>query len=157
MSEQNPPPTSYHPGPDPIPAKPRQRLPQGSDRLPAPDTRDLSPTRVKILLSVFLEHPSGLARLNNRMNDTPSPIATPMFTDVIHLPFSIARSTADLYWALLEAVLSEGGHTVVLDRIEPDPIKGWIIHLHCDDPATIDVLRQWEERRCNPDDPLALL
>jgi len=120
-------------------------------------TRDFPSTRAKIPCSIVLEHPSGDARLNTGMNDAPSPIPTTVLVDEIRLPFSISRRTADLYWSLLDAVLAEGHHRVWLDCIEPDPIKGWIIHLHCDDPATIDVLREWEERRCNPDDPLALL
>ena len=46
---------------------------------------------------------------------------------------------------------------VVLDRIEGDPVKGWIIHLCCTDPATLDLIRDVAERRCHPDDPLSLL
>lgn len=80
-----------------------------------------------------------------------------MLAEVIHLPYSIKRRTAELYWSLLEAVMAEGGHTVVLDRIEGDPVKGWVIHLCCTDLAALDLIRDIAERRCHPDDPLSLL
>jgi hypothetical protein len=80
-----------------------------------------------------------------------------MLAEVVRLPYSMKRSTAELYWDLLQTVLAEGGHTVALDRIEGDSVKGWFIHLCCTDPATIDVLREVEERKCRQDDPLFLL
>jgi hypothetical protein len=80
-----------------------------------------------------------------------------MIAEVIHLPYSIERRTVALFSDLLLAVLGEGGHTVVLDRIEADSVKGWSIHLRCANPATIGVLREWAERKCHPDDPLSLL
>ena len=67
------------------------------------------------------------------MTHLPAPLTPPMLAEVIHLPYSIKRRTAELYWSLLEAVMAEGGHTVVLDRIEGDPVKGWVIHLCCTD------------------------
>jgi len=80
-----------------------------------------------------------------------------MLTEVIHLPYSIKLHTAELYSDLLLAVLTEGGHAVVLNRIDGDPVGGWVIHLCCTDPITIDVLRDLEQRNCHPDDPLSLL
>ena len=80
-----------------------------------------------------------------------------MLAEVIRLPYAIKRSTAELYCNLLLTVLNERGHEVVLDRIDGDPIKGWFIHLCCADSVTIDVLRELEERKCRPDDPLSLL
>jgi len=80
-----------------------------------------------------------------------------MLPEVIHLAYSIKRRVAELYFELLQTVLAEGGHTVVLDRIEVDPVKGWIVHLFCTNPATIGLIRDVEERRCHPDDPLSLL
>lgn len=80
-----------------------------------------------------------------------------MLAEVIRLPYQIKSSTAKLYCNLLLTVLAERGHAVVLDRIEGDPVKGWLIHLCCTDPATIDVLREVEARKCRRDDPLSLL
>ena len=91
------------------------------------------------------------------MTHDPSPLAATMLAEVVRLPYSIKRSTAELYGNLLQTVLAEGGHTVALDRIDGDPVKGWFIHLCCTDPATIDVLREVEERKCRQDDPLSLL
>jgi hypothetical protein len=91
------------------------------------------------------------------MTHDPSPLAATMLAEVVRLPYSIKRSTAELYWDLLQTVLAEGGHTVALDRIEGDSVKGWFIHFHCQDPATIDMLRELEERTCHPNDPLSLL
>lgn len=92
--------------------------------------------------------------LNTGMTHDPSPRSSPMLAEVIRLPYAIGRRTADLYGDLLLAVLAEGDHEVVLDRIEGDPINGWVIHLRSTDPATIDVLRKVEQRKCRPDNPL---
>jgi len=80
-----------------------------------------------------------------------------MLPEVIHLAYSIQRRTAELFFDLLQLVLAEGNHIVVLDRIEPDPVKGWAIHLRCANPATIGLIHEVEQRRCPPDDPLSLL
>ena len=80
-----------------------------------------------------------------------------MLAGVIRLPYSISRHTAELYCSALEAILTEGGHQVSLDRIEREPVQGWAIHLRCANPATIDLLRDVAERKYHPDDPLSLL
>ena len=80
-----------------------------------------------------------------------------MLTEIIHLPYAIKLHTVELYWSLLEAVMAEGGHTVVLDRIDGDPVGGWVIHLCCTDPATIGLIRDVADRKCHPDDPLSVL
>lgn len=80
-----------------------------------------------------------------------------MLTELFYLPYTITRRSANLYWDLLEALLAERDHTVILDRIEPDPAKGWLICLRCADRATIDLIRIVAERKCRPDYPLSLV
>ena len=91
------------------------------------------------------------------MTNHPSPHAADMPAETIHIPFPIKRRAVDLYWQLLKTLLSQGGHEVFLDRIEPDPANGWQIHFLCEDPATITLLRNVAAKGCSPGDPLALL
>jgi hypothetical protein len=77
--------------------------------------------------------------------------------ETIHIPFAIRRQAAELYWSLLEALLSQRDRHVALDRIEPDDAGGWYIHFRCDKAATITLLRDVAAKGCRPDDPLALL
>jgi hypothetical protein len=85
------------------------------------------------------------------------PITASMPADIIHIPFAIKRRAVDLYWELLKALLNQGGHEVILDRIEPNPDDGWQIHFLCRDPATITLLRDVAAKGCSPGDPLALV
>jgi hypothetical protein len=83
--------------------------------------------------------------------------AADMQAETIHIPFPIKRRAVDLYWQLLKTLLSQGGHEVILDRIEPDPDDGWQIHFLCRDPATITLLHNVAVKGCCAGDPLALL
>jgi hypothetical protein len=91
------------------------------------------------------------------MTLAPSPHPADMPAETIHIPFRIKRRAVDLYWQLLKTLLSQGGHEVILDRIEPDQTNGWQIHFLCQDPATITLLREVAVKGCSPGDPLALL
>jgi hypothetical protein len=95
--------------------------------------------------------------INTDMSHHPTPHAAGMPSETIYIPFSIKRRAVDLYWQLLKTLLSQGGHEVVLDRIEPDQANGWRIHFLCRDPATITLLHEVAIKGCSAVDSLALL
>src|SRR5271166_4453903 len=91
------------------------------------------------------------------MTHQPSPCVASMPSEIIQVPFAIPRRVVCPYWALLQTLLEHGGHEVILDRIEPAPADGWLIHLSCRDPATITLMHDVAANGCSPGDPLELL
>jgi hypothetical protein len=83
----------------------------------------------------------------------PSPVPITMLPEIIQLPFPISPRAVHLHWDLLQALLIGQGHPVVLDHIDPDPGKGWLIHFRRENPSTTDLLNDVAEHKCRQDDP----
>jgi hypothetical protein len=89
------------------------------------------------------------------MTYDPSTASATVLSEIIHIPFSIERRAAELYWSLLEMLLGHRDHHVVLGGIEPDETGGWYVHFLCRDQATITLLQ--DVAATGDDNPLALL
>ena len=76
------------------------------------------------------------------MTQHQSPLDAYLTTDIIVYPtsdelrnspddplvFARARRCVNLYFSLLQAILTKHGHQITLDRIDHDPAIGWLIH-----------------------------
>lgn len=90
------------------------------------------------------------------MIQNPSPL--PTVAETICLPYALKRRTVELYFDLLQALLAQLDHYVILDHIEADPTShDWLIHLLCYDQSTITLLHEAATREYSRNDPLALL
>lgn len=104
------------------------------------------------------------------MTQHQSPLDAYLTTDIIVYPtsdelrnspddplvFARARRCVNLYFSLLQAILTKHGHQITLDRIDYDPAIGWLIHYRTDDPITITMLHDVAAGDPAPSDPVEL-
>jgi hypothetical protein len=119
---------------------------------------DAMPTAARTIRTIHLEQRMKGRGLNTTMTPDPLPLTANLPTDTIRIPYPLKRRTVQLYYDLLQALLAQLGHYVILDRIESDPTShGWLIHLICHDQTTITLLHDAAAEECSRSDPLALL
>jgi hypothetical protein len=98
------------------------------------------------------------------------PLGAEMATDIILYPtsdelrnspddplvFARARRCVNLYFKLLQAILTKHGHQITLTGIDHDQAIGWLIHYRTDDPLTITMLHDIPAGDPGPSDPAEL-